>query len=749
MRRCIFLSIFLASTAGAAPSDVLVLDDLNNNDEVEAVILADLDGAARAVIKDAQTGNDVNVVSFATGLEMTDAQIADDLNGNGADELAVLAWDAAAMRPRVEVHNPRNGKLLKSISFNKFHDPIALGIIADQNGNSAEEAVVLARQYDNNDRPRLLVRDLDTKEKLINISLPKIFAAAGLVMASDFSGNGAAEALVLASRISDSKGFVLVWDTGGAGKIINVQLPNGHIAVGHDYVAGTGAVAVLLFRESDQRGRLLVYDAGTAVKRWGATLPAGRTPVAVKAFQNAAGNWRVAALMQRASGQRPIVTVFQAVTGSTLTNIFFDPDQTAATLAIVPDLGADTNDQPEMGMLADEGVAGVLRMRDSGNKALLSTIDFPPPASRPPAIQTQAAFTNLSFSLPVAMLQAPGDGSRWFIVEKSGRVLIFDNVAGASSTDVFVDITNRVNSSGNEMGLLGMAFHPDFAQNGEVFLSYTRSGPISYVSRFGSQDGGLTLDPTSEEPLLTVPQEFSNHNGGNIAFGPDGHLYIGLGDGGSANDPSDRAQDTRNLLGTMLRIDVDAGSPYGIPASNPFAGNGLCASGSGNTDCPEIFAWGLRNPWRWSFDRLTGDLWVGDVGEGDWEEVDKVVVAENYGWRIREGAQCNPNLFAGDDCPTMGLTDPVAEYSHGVGRSITGGYVYRAGAVPSLQGSYVYADFVTGRIFRTFNHGTGTAVAEELLDTALSISSFGEGVNRELFLLDYGSGSIHQIIGSP
>jgi glucose/arabinose dehydrogenase len=749
MRRCIFLSIFLVSTAGAAPPDVLVLDDLNGNGEVEAVVLADLDGATRAVIKDAQTGDDVNVVSFAAALEMTDAQIAADLNGNGADELAVLAWDTGAMRPTVAVHNPRNGKLLKNVNFNKFHDPIALGIIADQNGNSAEEAVVLARQTNNNNRPRLLIRDLDTKDKVINISLPKIFAAVGLVTAPDFSGNGAAEALVLASRISDGTGFVLIWDTGGAGKITNVQLPKANIPVGHDYVAGTGAVAVLLFRESDRRGRLLVYDAGTAVKRWGATLPAGRTPVAVKAFQNAAGNWRVAALMRRASDQRPIVTVFQAVTGSTLANVFFDPDQNAASLAIVPDLGADTNDQPEVGMLADEGVAGVLRLRDSGNKALLSTLDFPPLASRPPAIQTQAAFTNLSFNLPVAMLQAPGDGSRWFIVEKSGRVLIFDNVAGASSTDVFVDIDNRVDSSGNEMGLLGMAFHPDFAQNGEVFLSYTRSGPISYVSRFGSQNGGLTLDPTSEEPLLTVPQEFSNHNGGNIAFGSDGHLYVGLGDGGSANDPNDRAQDTRNLLGTMLRIDVDAGSPYGIPAGNPFAGNDLCASGSGNTDCPEIFAWGLRNPWRWSFDRLTGELWAGDVGQGDWEEVDRISVGGNYGWRIREGAHCNPNLFQGDDCPSTGLTDPVAEYSHGVGRSITGGYVYRGGAVPSLQGSYVYADFVTGRIFRTFNPGTATLVADELLDTPLSISSFGEGVNRELFLLDYFSGTIHQLIGSP
>jgi glucose/arabinose dehydrogenase len=296
------------------------------------------------------------------------------------------------------------------------------------------------------------------------------------------------------------------------------------------------------------------------------------------------------------------------------------------------------------------------------------------------------------------------------------------------------------------MGLLGMAFHPDFANNGEVFLSYTQAGPISYVSRFVSQDGGQTLDPASEQPLLVVPQDFSNHNGGNLAFGADGYLYYGFGDGGSGNDPNNRAQDNSNLLGTMIRIDVDGGVPYAIPADNPFVGNPLCSQGFGATMCPEIFAFGLRNPWRWSFDSHNGDLWVGDVGQSDWEEVDIVVSGGNYGWRLREGAHCNPNRND-PDCTNTDLIDPVAEYNHSVGRSVTGGYVYRGNAVADLFGSYVYADFGSGRIFRAFLNGQGGYDSEELLDTNFSISSFAQDDDGELYFLNYGAGSIYRIIG--
>jgi glucose/arabinose dehydrogenase len=186
-----------------------------------------------------------------------------------------------------------------------------------------------------------------------------------------------------------------------------------------------------------------------------------------------------------------------------------------------------------------------------------------------------------------------------------------------------------------------------------------------------------------------VDQPYQNHNGGNIAFGPDGYLYFGLGDGGSGNDPGDNAQNTSNLLGAMLRIDVGV-LPYTIPPTNPFAGNPPCGDGGFSPDgsgCPEIFAWGLRNPWRWSFDRATGDLWAGDVGQNAWEEVDRITIGGNYGWRDREGAHCNPNLYPAGDCPTAGLIDPETEYSHAVGSSITGGYVYRGSTLPGLVGS--------------------------------------------------------------
>jgi len=229
------------------------------------------------------------------------------------------------------------------------------------------------------------------------------------------------------------------------------------------------------------------------------------------------------------------------------------------------------------------------------------------PAAVPPggaAITTTPAYSALSFTRPLVMKQAPGDDKCWFVVEQDGRVLAFEDISTVTDTRVFIDIAGRVTSpedqGPNEAGLLGMAFHPDYANNKQVFLSYTGddNGVLtSYVSRFTSTDGGVTLNP-SEEILLTLAQPFGNHNGGNIAFGPDGYLYIGFGDGGSGNDPGGRAQNTLNLFGAMLRIAVDSGTPYSIPADNPFAGNALCSLGEGAVDCPVIYALGLCNPWR-------------------------------------------------------------------------------------------------------------------------------------------------------
>jgi len=362
----------------------------------------------------------------------------------------------------------------------------------------------------------------------------------------------------------------------------------------------------------------------------------------------------------------------------------------------------------------------------------------------------QRVFSNLPpFDRPVGMFQAPNDGARWFVVEQSGKVLVFDNLAGVSVTSVFVDITGRV-EDGGERGLLGMAFHPDFPLDARVFLSYTAMesplGLVSRVSEFSTNVGGQTLDVNSERVLLTVEQPEGNHKGGNIAFGPDRMLYIGFGDGGGANDQHGaigNAQLTTTLLGKMLRINVNSGSPYGIPAGNLFASNpGLCnADGTGAAGCPEIYALGFRNPWRWSFDRQAGELWVADVGQGAREEIDKVVARANYGWRCFEGTL--PTGF-GCGLPANPLP-PVAEYGRNMGASITGGYVYRGSAVQDLVGRYVFGDFISGRIFSIDAATPPTVTMSNGFESGLGISSFAEDASGELYVVNYG-GTIFKIV---
>lgn len=353
------------------------------------------------------------------------------------------------------------------------------------------------------------------------------------------------------------------------------------------------------------------------------------------------------------------------------------------------------------------------------------------------AIALARAFPNLTFSKPVLLIQAPGDASRMFVVEQGGTVRAFSSSDSVTLAEVFVDISARV-ESGSEAGLLGMAFHPDFARNGQVFLSYTRPGPggatplVSVIARYTSRDGGRTLDPASEEIVLTQNQPFRNHNGGHIVFGPDGLLYIGLGDGGSAGDPLEAGQDTDTLLGKLLRLDVRSGtSPYSIPADNPFA------TGGGR---PEIWALGLRNPWRFSFDRANGDIWLADVGQYNWEEVNRITRGGNYGWDEREGAHC---YEPSSGCRTTGLIDPVAEYDHSNGRcSITGGFVYRGNAVPALQGAYLYGDYCTGEIW---GMPAGGGAPARLVGGGINISSFGEDNAGELYVLSYAEGAVLRV----
>jgi uncharacterized repeat protein (TIGR03806 family) len=360
-------------------------------------------------------------------------------------------------------------------------------------------------------------------------------------------------------------------------------------------------------------------------------------------------------------------------------------------------------------------------------------------------------YTNLSFSSPVAMLQAPGDDSRWFVVEKAGVVRTF-SVSNPAASSVFIDIAARVTDD-SEQGLLGMAFHPDFPQDPRVFLSYsnTSAGRVSRIASFRTLDNGATLDPGSERILLTVeqPAQEGNHKGGNIAFGADGLLYIGLGDGGGGGDNHGsigNGQRLTTMLGKMLRIDVGSdpnGTSYTVPATNPFFnGTDHCpAAGRASGNCPEIFAWGFRNPWRWSFDRVNGDLWVADVGQNTWEEVDQVTINNNYGWRCREGA----HDFNTSGCSGGGMVDPVAEYDHSVGASITGGYVYRGTQTTNLVGRYLFGDFVSGRIWAWIPESAAQPrQPTQLLETGLSISSFGQANDGELYVVHYG-GTLHHI----
>ena len=392
-------------------------------------------------------------------------------------------------------------------------------------------------------------------------------------------------------------------------------------------------------------------------------------------------------------------------------------------------------------------LASIVALSSCGGGSYGSGSQPPPPVS--PATDVQRVFSQLTFNRPVALMQAPSDISRWFAVEQSGVVRVFNNDPTVLSSSVFIDIRGRVNADPGEAGLLGMAFHPDFAANGHVYLSYTRTGSplVSVISRFLVDPATGNLDDTSEFEILTIPQEFSNHNGGNIAFGQDRYLYIGFGDGGSGGDPNERAQDTNYILGSIVRLDVDVAPPtrYAIPATNPFSSNTNCVDGVGVMPCPEIYAWGFRNPWRFSFDSQTGELWVGDVGQADWEEIDWVELGMNYGWDEREGAHC---FEPPSDCSTDNV-DPITEYGHVGGNiSVTGGFVYRGAAIPNLQGFYVFGDFGSGRIWGVPATSVQGTAPEELDDTTLSISSFAEGVDGELYALNY-AGEIYQIVDAP
>ena len=361
-----------------------------------------------------------------------------------------------------------------------------------------------------------------------------------------------------------------------------------------------------------------------------------------------------------------------------------------------------------------------------------TTVVVTPPVTV--AYQAVEAFPKLSFNSPVDFTHANDGSNRLFVVEQRGVIQSFENNSNTETKSVFLDVVGRV-SSGGEMGLLGLAFHPDFKNNGFFFVNYTRNSPRrqTVIARF--KVNGQTADPSSEAILLTFDQPYTNHNGGQIAFGADGFLYIATGDGGSSGDPQNYAQNRASLLGKMLRIDINSTTKgnYGIPKDNPYTANTQGVS-------EEVYAYGLRNPWRFSFDSVTKDLWTGDVGQNKFEEIDIITKGGNYGWKVKEANDC----YSGD-CSRTDLIAPVWSYANGAeGRSVTGGIVYRGKKFADLVGKYFCGDYVSSKIWALTYDGK-IVTKNDVIANVGAVSAFGQDANGELYMLNYGSGKIYTL----
>ncbi|MEO6398916.1 MAG: PQQ-dependent sugar dehydrogenase [Tepidiformaceae bacterium] len=352
-----------------------------------------------------------------------------------------------------------------------------------------------------------------------------------------------------------------------------------------------------------------------------------------------------------------------------------------------------------------------------------------------PGLQLSLEKVASGFSKPLYVTE-PADGSgRLFVVEQEGKVrVVKDGVVAAQS---FLDVAPLITSSGSEQGLLGLAFHPKYRENGRFFIAYTaKNGDNTLAEYRVSADPGKA-EPGSAKVLLAIPDFAANHNGGMVAFGPDGYLFLSTGDGGQGGDPKANGQNKDALLAKILRIDVDSGdeAPYAIPASNPFAKGGGRA---------EVWDYGLRNPWRFSFDRKTGDLWIADVGQNKYEEVNFEPAGGrgglNYGWNMMEGTHC---FQPSSGCGQAGLVMPVSDYSHDEGCSVTGGYVYRGAKEPKLQGAYFFTDYCGGVIWALTRDSAGRWKRETVLNSKLRISSFGEDHAGEVYAVSQGDGTIY------
>jgi len=494
-------------------------------------------------------------------------------------------------------------------------------------------------------------------------------------------------------------------------------------------------------------------DAGAAALDFVVTLSAASESAVSVDFATADGSAEAASDYDEASG----TVLFSAGTVTRTVSVVVHGDEAVEptetmTLVLSGPTNAELGRDTATGTIVNDDVApGILGLDDRPDN---QTCVAPPRPTTDATVDVIDPFPNLpDIGQPTKMLLEPVADPRWFVLRKTGQVVTFDPDSATTISDpTYIDLSAIVDTE-SEGGLLGMAFHPDYPNTPEIFLSYTIDNNVgdlrmrSIISRFVLDD---VIDPgagTVEEVIIEIDQDRNNHNGGDIAFGDDGLLYIGLGDGGGGGDPRDRGQDTTYLLGSMLRIDVTEGdTPYGIPSDNPFAMNAPCGPGANANDCPEIYAWGFRNPWRWSFDAATGDLWLADVGQNAWEEVNLVERGGNYGWRCREGA----HDFNLSGCGT-GYIDPVTEYDHSLGNSITGGFVYRGTEIPELVGRYVFADYGSGRIWALEPDGQGGYTNDQLIDTGFGPTSFGVGADGELYFTDINNSRLRMLVpaGAP
>ena len=414
--------------------------------------------------------------------------------------------------------------------------------------------------------------------------------------------------------------------------------------------------------------------------------------------------------------QPPMPTIVAAKPTATVTGTAVPPTATPTQTAVMP---SEVTATPEL------------------TETVMMPIVVAETTAPPPLEQLNLTLKPVASGFAKPLYLTHAHDQRLFVVQQAGQIMIIEG--GVTRPTPFLDIKTRVGSNGNEQGLLSVAFHPNYQKNGLFYVNYTNLEGSTTIARYHVSADPNVADEISEQILLTIPQPYSNHNGGHILFGPDGYLYIGMGDGGAANDPHNNGQSLNTLLGKILRLDVDTGSPYGVPQDNPF----ITTAGAR----PEIWSFGWRNPWRMAFDAATGDLYVADVGQNQYEEVDVELAGsgggQNYGWRLMEASHCfNPTSC---DPATLKVVMPIAEYPHSQGCSVTGGYVYHGTQFPQLNGVYLYADYCTGTLWGLRHEADGSWSQAELLASGKIISSFGLDAAGELYLIDHRSGEVWQV----